>query len=75
MDDQLELELNASEDDFQIAIDRIKILYDIHMEIYDKRPTKIFVSDTDELQSYIMWAASTFGLTHERTEKIKTYIE
>ena len=32
-----------------------------------KRPTILYINDEEELQSYYMWFASTYGLKYEKT--------
>ena len=32
-----------------------------------KRPTVLYISENEELQSYFMWFASTYGLKAEKT--------
>ena len=32
-----------------------------------KRPTVLYISKNEELQSYFMWFASTYGLKYEKT--------
>lgn len=41
----------------------------------NRLPTKLFVSDGDEDQSYKLWAGGYYGLQIARTFKKKTYVE
>ena len=65
----------VNKDYFQVH-DEQEEAWKILAEILDKNPnkTKLFVSDTEELQSYIMWLGMKTGLKVERTNK-KTYME
>ena len=33
-----------------------------------KRPTILYVSENEELQSYLVWFSSTYGLKHKKTD-------
>ena len=33
-----------------------------------KRPTTLYVSENEELQSYLVWFSSTYGLKHKKTD-------
>ena len=65
----------VNKDYFQVH-DEQEEAWKILADILDKNPnkTKLFVSDTEELQSYIMWLGMKMGLKVERTNK-KTYME
>lgn len=39
-----------------------------------KRPTKLYVSDSEDNQSYLLWFGKSFNLETERTKKT-TYLE
>ena len=34
---------------------------------YGKKPTTLYINNEEELQSYLMWFASTYGLKAEKT--------
>ena len=40
----------------------------------NKRPTKLYVSDSEDNQSYLLWFGKSFNLETERTKKA-TYLE
>jgi hypothetical protein len=65
---------NDEEVEYDKAVEIVSKLYGDFVYQHDTKPTKIYVSDNEELQSYIMWVVTTFGLKYERTEK-KTYME
>jgi|TARA_R100000049_G_C1943780_1_gene88369 hypothetical protein len=58
------------ENDYITAGDRIKELIDEHGSI----PATIYVSDREELQSYIMWWCMTSGIPFKRHPS-RTYCE
>ena len=37
----------------------------------NRRPTKLYVSDNEEYQSYLLWFGKSFNLETERTKKVK----
>ena len=39
-----------------------------------RKPTKIYVSNSEESQSYLLWFAKSYNLKSEATEKV-TYLE
>lgn len=65
----------VNKDYFQVH-DEQEEAWKILAELLDKNQgkTKLFVSDAEELQSYIMWLGLQMGLKVERTNK-KTYME
>ena len=42
---------------------------------YGKSPTTIYISDEEELQSYIMWVSMIYGLKVKLTLNYKTWVE
>jgi len=40
----------------------------------NRRPTKLYVSDNEEYQSYLLWFGKSFNLETERTKKV-TYLK
>ena len=36
----------------------------------NRRPTKLYVSDNEEYQSYLLWFGKSFNLETERTKKV-----
>jgi hypothetical protein len=73
--EELMEEMATDEDDFDVAMKKVKKLYDIFVDTYNRKPNKIFISDGEELQSFLMWVSSTFGMEYERTQKNNTYLE
>ena len=61
-------------DEEAMAFNRIEELIREFKKDNGRRPTKIYVSNNEELQSYLMWFSSSYGLKSERTEK-GTYLE
>ena len=61
-------------DEEAVAFNRIEELIREFKKDNGRRPTKIYVSNDEELQSYLMWFSSSYGLKSERTEK-GTYLE
>ena len=61
-------------DEEAVAFNRIEELIREFKKDNGRRPTKIYVSNNEELQSYLMWFSSSYGLKSERTEK-GTYLE
>ena len=61
-------------DEEAVAFNRIEELIREFKKDNGRSPTKIYVSNNEELQSYLMWFSSSYGLTSERTEK-GTYLE
>ena len=57
-----------------MAFSRIEELIRDFKKDNGRSPTKIYVSNNEELQSYLMWFSSSYGLKSERTEK-GTYLE
>jgi hypothetical protein len=69
-------ELNPpQEDEAEVALSYLLRLMAAYQEKNKAAPYKVYVSDTEELQSMIMYAASTIGLKFDRTAKPKTYLE
>ena len=56
-------------DEEAVAFNRIEELIREFKKDNGRRPTKIYVSNDEELQSYLMWFSASYGLTSERTEK------
>lgn len=65
---------NTHEEELDIAIAIVVELVHKFTAATGLKPTKIHVSDDDELQSFIMYAANICGIQYERTHK-KTYVE
>tara|TARA_Y100001963_G_scaffold158724_1_gene259414 strand:+ start:228 stop:476 length:249 start_codon:yes stop_codon:yes gene_type:complete len=61
-------------DEEAMAFNRIEELIREFKKDNGRSPTKIYVSNNEELQSYLMWFSSSYGLKSERTEK-GTYLE
>ena len=61
-------------DEEAMAFNRMEELIREFKKDNGRSPTKIYVSNNEELQSYLMWFSASYGLTSERTEK-GTYLE
>ena len=61
-------------DEEAMAFSKIEeLIYQFKID-YGKKPTTIYVSDSEELQSYLLWFAKSYGLVAVRTKKI-TYVQ
>jgi hypothetical protein len=63
----------STEEEIDIAVNMITSLLREYLK-HKTSPSRIYVSDYEELQSIIMYVAPTFGLEYARTSK-KTYLE
>lgn len=61
-------------DEQQVAFDRVNGLISDFVEDTGNFPGVIYVSDSEELQSYMLWGGMMQGLLARRTTK-KTYLE
>lgn len=70
------LEELVSQDDEQAqAFMQIELMIKAFIEKEKRKPTKAHLSDYDELQSWLAWAAMLQGLKWVRTHKNKNYLE
>ena len=67
----LTLELD---EEFELGMDHLIWMITKFQEAHGREPTKLYVSDDNELQSVLMYSANTLGLEYDRTQK-KTYLE
>ena len=61
-------------DEEAMAFNRIEELIRDFTKTNGKKPTKIYVGNDEEIQSYLLWFSASYGLKSEPTEKI-TYLE
>ena len=61
-------------DEEAMAFTRIEGLIRDFTKTNGKKPTKIYVGNDEEIQSYLLWFSASYGLKSEPTEKI-TYLE
>ena len=61
-------------DEEAVAFTRIENLIRDFPKNNGKKPTKIYVSNDEELQSYLLWFSASYNLKSEPTEKA-TYLE
>tara|TARA_Y100000593_G_scaffold89423_1_gene173650 strand:+ start:436 stop:684 length:249 start_codon:yes stop_codon:yes gene_type:complete len=61
-------------DEEALAFTKIEDLIREFTKDNGRKPTKIYVSDSEELQSYLLWFALSYGLKSETTKKL-TYLE
>ena len=61
-------------DEEAVAFTRIEGLIRDFTKNNGKKPTKIYVGNDEEIQSYLLWFSSSYGLKSEPTEKA-TYLE
>lgn len=61
-------------DEEAVAFDRLEELIREFKKDTGRKPTKIYVSDSEELQSYLLWFSKTYGLESYRTKKV-TYVQ
>jgi hypothetical protein len=61
-------------DEEAVAFTRIEDLIRDFTKTNGKKPTKIYVGNDEEIQSYLLWFSSSYGLKSEPTKKT-TYLE
>ena len=61
-------------DEEAVAFTKIEDLIREFKKDNGRNPTKIYVGNNEELQSYLLWFSASYGLTSERTKK-STYLE
>ena len=61
-------------DEEAVAFTRIEGLIRDFTKTNGKKPTKIYVGNDEEIQSYLLWFSASYGLKSEPTEKA-TYLE
>ena len=61
-------------DDEALAFTKIEDMVRDFVKDNGRRPTKIYVSDNEEHQSYLLWFAKSYNLESKRTKK-STYLE
>ena len=61
-------------DEEAVAFTRIEGLIRDFTKTNGKKPTKIYVGNDEELQSYLLWFSASYGLKAEPPEK-PTYLE
>tara|TARA_Y100001951_G_C11075601_1_gene148494 strand:- start:92 stop:337 length:246 start_codon:yes stop_codon:yes gene_type:complete len=61
-------------DEEALVFTRIQDLIREFIKTNGKRPTKLYVGNDEEFQSYLLWFAGSFKLQSTRTEKT-TYLE
>ena len=62
------------DEEFELGMDHLIWMITKFQEAHGREPTKLYVSDDNELQSVLMYSANTLGLEYDRTQK-KTYLE
>ncbi len=60
-------------DEEAMAVDKILQLIDEYTIDTGKKPTIIYIGDNEELQSYLLWFSSYYGLKAKKT-KGETYV-
>ena len=60
-------------DEEAMAVDKILQLIDEYTIDTGKKPTIIYIGDNEELQSYLLWFSSYYGLQAKKT-KGETYV-
>tara|TARA_R110000744_G_scaffold305086_1_gene413446 strand:- start:338 stop:598 length:261 start_codon:yes stop_codon:yes gene_type:complete len=73
-EDHEEFHTLGTDDEFEIVMDHLIVMVSEFQLMHGREPTKIYVSDDNEVQSVMMYSADTLGLEYDRTEK-KTYLE
>ena len=61
-------------DEEAVAFTKIEDLIREFAKNNGRKPTKIYVNESEELQSYLLWFSSSYGLKAESTKK-STYLE
>ena len=61
-------------DEEAVVFSRIEELIRNFIKDNGKKPTKIYVGNDEEMQSYLLWFSSSYGLKSEPTKKT-TYLE
>ncbi len=61
-------------DEEALAFHKIEDMIRDFIKNNGKKPTKIYVSDSEELQSYLLWFAKSYNLQSESTKE-STYLE
>jgi len=61
-------------DEEAVAFSRIEELIRNFIKTNGKKPTKIYVGNDEEIQSYLLWFSASYGLKSEPTKKT-TYLE
>jgi hypothetical protein len=57
------------------AVNKLESMYDAFVARKKRKPTKLYIAHSEELQSYLMWASMALNLRHEFTSKPKSYLE
>jgi hypothetical protein len=57
------------------ATDKLENLIREYKRKHKRLPTKLYISENEELSSYLMWAGMAYSLKSEITRKVKTYVE
>ena len=61
-------------DDEALAFTKIEDMIRDFIKDNSRRPVKIYVSDTEDNQSYLLWFAKSYNLESERTKE-PTYLK